>query len=48
MQGYCVACHTKTEMKNPKTVKTENGKPIKQGVCRECGTKTYKIVEARN
>ncbi len=45
MQGYCVKCHTKREMKNAKGVTMENGNPATQGVCAVCGTKMYRIGE---
>jgi hypothetical protein len=43
MQGYCVKCHTKREMKNAKSVTTKNGKAATQGVCPVCGAKMYRI-----
>jgi hypothetical protein len=43
MQGYCVKCHTKRELKNAKSVTMKNGKLATQGVCPVCGTKMYRI-----
>ena len=43
MQGYCVKCHTKREIKNAKSVTTTNGKAATKGVCPVCGTKIYRI-----
>jgi len=43
MQGYCVKCHTKREMKNAKSVTMKNGKAATKGVCAVCGTKMYRI-----
>ena len=43
MQGYCVKCRTKREMKNAKSVTTKNGRPATQGMCPVCGTKMYRI-----
>ena len=43
MQGYCVKCRTKREMKNAKSVTTTNGKAATKGVCPVCGTKMYRI-----
>jgi Domain of unknown function (DUF5679) len=43
MQGYCVKCHTKREMKNAKSVTMKNGKAATQGVCPVCRTKMYII-----
>ena len=33
MQGYCMKCKAKKEMKNAKSVTMKNGKPATQGVC---------------
>lgn len=35
MQGYCLKCRAKREMKN--------GKSATQGVCPVCGTKMFRI-----
>ncbi len=43
MQGYCVKCHTKREMKNAKSVTMKNGKPATKGECSACRTKMYRI-----
>jgi len=43
MQAYCMTCRAKREMRNPKTIKTENGQPAIKGVCPKCGTKMYRI-----
>lgn len=43
MQGYCVKCRTKREMKNAKAITMKNGRPATQGVCPVCGTKMFKI-----
>jgi len=43
MQGYCVKCRTKREMKNAKSVTMKNGRPATQGMCPVCGTKMYRI-----
>lgn len=43
MQGYCVKCRTKREMRNAKSVTTKNGKAATQGLCPVCGTKMYRI-----
>jgi len=45
MQGYCVKCHTRREIKNAKIVTMENGKPATQGVCPVCGTKMFRMGE---
>ena len=38
MQGYCVKCRTKREIKNAKSITMKNGKPATQGTCPKCGT----------
>ena len=43
MQGYCVKCRTKREMKSAKAITMKNGRPATQGVCPVCGTKMFKI-----
>ena len=43
MQGYCVKCRTKREIKNAKTITMKNKKPATQGVCPSCGTKMFRI-----
>ena len=43
MQGYCVKCRTKKEMKSAKAIVMKNKKPATQGVCPSCGTKMFKI-----
>ena len=47
MQGYCVKCRGKVEMKDAKEVTMKNGKPAVQGFCPSCGTKIFKIGAAR-
>ena len=46
MQGYCVKCRSKKEMKNAKAITMKNGKPASQGTCQTCGTKMFKIGKA--
>jgi hypothetical protein len=43
MQGYCVKCRTKREMKSAKAITMKNGRPATQGVCPVCATKMFKI-----
>ena len=43
MQGYCVKCRAKRDMKDPKSITMKNGRPATQGVCPACGTKMFKI-----
>lgn len=39
MQGYCVKCKSKKDIKDPKQIETKNGRPAVQGQCADCGTK---------
>ena len=44
MQGYCVKCKTKREMKETKEYIMKNGRKAIKGICTECGTAMFKIV----
>lgn len=46
MQGYCMKCRRKREMKNTRAIKMKNGRPATQGVCPVCGTKMFRIGKA--
>ncbi len=46
MEGYCMKCKTKREIKNAEHITMKNGKPATQGVCPVCGTKIFKIGKA--
>ncbi len=46
MQGYCMKCRTKREMKDTRAIIMKNGRPATQGVCPVCGTKMFKIGKA--
>jgi RNase P subunit RPR2 len=46
MQGYCVKCKAKREMKDAKAVTMKNGKPATKGTCPSCGTTMFKIGKA--
>jgi ssDNA-binding Zn-finger/Zn-ribbon topoisomerase 1 len=43
VEGYCVKCKKKREMKNAKEVTMKNKKKAVKGECPECGTKMFKI-----
>ena len=43
MEGYCVKCRAKKEIKDAKAITMKNGKPANQGVCPTCGTKMFRI-----
>ncbi len=44
MDGYCVKCKTKKEMKDTKQVKMKNGRNAMKGKCPACGTGMYRIL----
>lgn len=46
VQGYCVKCKAKQEIKDAKQVTLKNGKPATKGVCPKCGTKMFRIGKA--
>jgi len=39
MEGYCLKCRTKREIKGANQVTLKNGRPATQGTCPVCGTK---------
>ena len=43
VQGYCVKCKAKQDMKDPKQITMKNGRPAVTGTCPVCGTKMFKI-----
>lgn len=43
VQGYCVKCKNKKEMKNAVQGKMANGRECVKGVCPSCGTNMFKI-----
>lgn len=46
VEGYCVKCKAKKEMKDAKAVTMKNGKPATKGACPTCGTTMFKIGKA--
>jgi len=46
MEGYCMKCKTKREIRKAESITMKNGKPATQGVCPVCGTKIFKIGKA--
>lgn len=37
VEGYCMKCKRKVEMKNPVKTKTKKGTPMSKGKCPNCG-----------
>jgi hypothetical protein len=46
LEGYCVKCRAKKEIKDAKQVTLKNGRPATQGKCPDCGTGITKIGKA--
>ncbi|MEA3343796.1 MAG: DUF5679 domain-containing protein [archaeon] len=43
VQGYCVKCKAKREIKDPKQITMKNGRKATKGTCPTCGTKMFRI-----
>ena len=43
MEGYCLKCRQKREIKDARAVTLKNGRPATEGACPDCGTKIVKI-----
>ena len=43
VQGYCVKCRAKRDIKDALAVKLANGKPAMKGKCPVCGTTIMRI-----
>jgi len=43
VQGYCVKCKAKREMRDAKQVTLKNKKKAMKGTCPKCGTKMFRI-----
>lgn len=43
MEGYCVKCKAKREMKDSVLTKTKKGTPMTKGTCSECGCKMCRM-----
>lgn len=46
VEGFCVKCKTKREMKDAERVLMKNGKPAMKGKCVVCGTTMNVILSA--
>jgi len=44
MEGYCVKCKTKREIKNGNEVTMKNGRKAMKGECPTCGTGMFRIM----
>lgn len=45
MEGYCVKCKAKREMKNVTETVSANNRKMAKGVCPNCGTKMNKFLK---
>jgi len=44
MEGYCLKCKVKKEMKDTKEITMKNGRRAMKGTCSDCGTGMFKIL----
>ena len=44
MEGYCLKCKAKKEMKDAQKVTMKNGREAMKGKCPTCGTGMFKIL----
>lgn len=44
MEGYCVKCKSKKDMKNATEVVMKNGRKAMKGECPSCGTGMFRIL----
>ena len=44
VQGYCVKCKAKRDIKDAKESVCKNGRKMLKGVCSVCGTKMCKFI----
>ena len=44
VDGYCMKCRAKREMKDVKTEKTKRGTFMAKGTCTKCGTRMAKVL----
>lgn len=47
IQGYCMKCKEKREMRDPHEVTTKNGRLMYKGSCPVCGTTICKIASSK-
>jgi len=47
MEGYCVKCKAKKEMKDSKEQILKNGRRAAKGKCETCGTSMFKILGSK-
>ena len=47
LTAYCMKCHAKTEIKDPKAITMKTGKPATEGTCPKCPTRVFRIGKAK-
>ncbi|GHO48413.1 DUF5679 domain-containing protein [Ktedonospora formicarum] len=47
IEAYCVKCHVKRDMHNPRLVRLKNGHPALASRCPICASKLYRIISAK-
>lgn len=45
VEGYCVKCREKREIKDAEKVKMDNGRTAMKGSCPVCGTKITRFIK---
>jgi hypothetical protein len=45
MEGYCVKCREKREIKDARTEKLDNGRTALRGTCPVCGTNITRFIK---
>lgn len=45
MDGYCVKCREKREIKDAQKVEMDNGRKALKGTCPVCGTKITRFIK---
>ncbi|MEM3113435.1 MAG: DUF5679 domain-containing protein [Candidatus Pacearchaeota archaeon] len=48
VEGYCVKCKAKCQMKNPEIVQNARGGFMARGSCNSCGTKMSAMMSREN
>ena len=44
VEGYCVKCRAKKDMKDAKEVTMKNGRQAAKGTCPDCGTGVFRFL----
>lgn len=44
VEGYCMKCRSRREIKGAKQVTLKNGRPAMEGTCPVCNTKVVKLI----